>query len=144
MMKRLTLTLLAVTLFWVYRTAFLYAVGHATAIHWPAWWLRLVPRDAHGVFLWTFLCHTVAVVLVTLPIAWVLARVYGRLSVYLGAAGALVLLIPDVISTMKGSQLMSTFAVTVTTVDFIKIAVALPLAAWLFLRLPSNSRLSGP
>jgi hypothetical protein len=144
MLKRLALTLMAGALFWVYRTAFLYSIGYATAIHFPAWWFRLVPQNVHGVFAWSFLCHTVAVILVTLPIAWILARVYGRLGVYLGAAGALALVVPDILSTARYSHLISAFGMTVVVVDLIKIAVGLPLAVWLLLKMPSNLRWSGP
>jgi hypothetical protein len=135
---------MAAALFWVYRIAFLYSIGYATAIHFPAWWLRLIPRNVHGIFAWSFLCHSVAVLLVTLPVAWILARFYGRLGVYLGAAAALALVIPDILSTVRYSHLMSAFGLTVATADLIKVAVALPLSVWLLLKLPSNIRWSGP
>jgi hypothetical protein len=143
MMKRLALTLMAAVLFWIYRTAFIYVVGYATAIHFPAWWLRLMPRNIHGIFAWSFVCHTVAVLLVTLPIAWVLARLYGRLGVYLGAAGALALIAPDILFMARLATPLTQFQWAFYAVDFIKIAVALPLAVWIFLQLPSNSRRGG-
>jgi hypothetical protein len=144
MIKRLALTLMAAVLFWIYRTAFIYVVGYATAIHFPAWWLRLMPRNIHGIFAWSFVCHTVAVLLVILPIAWVLARLYGRLGVYLGVAGALALIAPDILFLAQVATPMTPFQWTFYAVDFVKIAVALPLAVWIFLRLPSNSRWSRP
>jgi hypothetical protein len=138
--KRLALTLLAAALFWIYRTAFIYVVGSATAIHFPAWWLLLMPRNIHGIFAWGFVCHTVAVLLVTLPMAWVLARLYGRLGIYLGAAGALALIAPDILFLAQIATPMTPFQRTFYAVDFVKIALALPLAVWIFLQLPSNSR----
>jgi hypothetical protein len=144
MIKRLTLTGAAIAAFWLYRWSLFWALGHATAMPFPSWWLHVVPRGVHGIFLWALLWHTLAVVVVAIPFAWLLARYYGRYGVYLACAATLLIVGPDLPSTAGYFGQMSGFQRGVTLFDITKMLVALPLLVLLLRRSPSNNRWSGP
>src|SRR4051794_13327680 len=127
MAKRVLSIFVAIAAVAIYRLTLSYAVGYAVAMPFPSWWLYLVPRSAHGILLWSLLCHTVAVILVGLPFAWLFARLYGRLGVYLGAVATLIVVVPDGLSLAQRFGSMSAFLQAIVVTDMIKLLVVLPI-----------------
>ena len=143
MAKRIALIGAAIAGFWLYRWCLMWALGHATAMPFPAWWLHVVPRP-YGIMVWALMWHTLACVLAGAPYAWLLARYYGRAGLYLACIATLLIAAPDFSPTVRYFGHMSTFARTVTVFDTLKLLLVLPLLVLIFQRSPSNFRWSGP
>jgi hypothetical protein len=144
MATRITLIGAAIAALWLYHWLLELVLGLATAIPFPAWWLHVVPRQAHGIFLWTLLWHTIACIAVAAPFAWLLARYYGRFGVYIACAATLIIVGVDFVTPAHYFGRMSNFGRGVTLFDAAKVLLILPLLVLLFRRSPSNLRWSGP
>src|SRR5579863_2544181 len=82
-MRRLVLFLTSVALGWAYMIAFAFAAGVAAAQLTPKWWLGSFPEATHAALIWLALVHVISLLLVSLPFAWIINRLYGRFGVVL-------------------------------------------------------------
>ncbi len=142
--KRLMWVAAAIAVWWLYRWCLISAAGYVAAIPFPSSWLHFVPRHTHGIMLWADWWHTVAVVVVSLPFAWVIAQYAGRYAIYIACGVTVVTLAGEVASIAQYVSTMSSGILAVTILDFVKILLVLPLFVWLLRRSPSNFRWSGP
>jgi hypothetical protein len=143
---RRAVILLAAALFliWFYSYLLLYAVefsaGQPVPVNWS--YLFLTPRAA--LLSWLYLRHTIAVLLASVPFAFVIARLYPRrwLVVALAATAPLYLTttLPTVVQTFNTTPLRLQIA---EIVDAVKLVGMLPLLTWGLRNLPSNMRWSG-
>ena len=145
MRRRLLLLLAAVGLGWIYLLAFTFAVGVAATQATPRWWLGLFSKPATSALIWLALAHAVAIALVSLPFAWIIGRMYGRLGVPL--ALAITVTICAFIEIPAMSQDFRTVGPLLQSIWVFGAAVllvALPIAVWGFRAWPSNNRWRGP
>jgi len=140
--RRIALICAAVVGFWVYRWCLGWA-AIATAMPFPSWWLHVVPRP-YGIMVWAVLWHTFANVLVATPFAWLLARYYGRVGLYLACITTLIIVVPDLSPMIRYFGQLSSFGRTVTIFDTVKLLLILPSLVLIFRRSSPNFRLTGP
>jgi hypothetical protein len=143
--RRLLLLLAAVALGWIYLLAFTFAAGVAAAQATPRWWLGLFSKPATSALIWLALAHAVAIALVSLPFAWIIGRVYGRLGVPLALAITVTICAFIEIPTL--SQDFRTVGPLLQSIWLLGAAVllvALPVTVWVFRTWPSNNRWRGP
>jgi hypothetical protein len=148
--RPIVLTAAAAVLLVLYMFALAFMVGFlvnrpAT----PVWW-----RNAFGTRLgelaWLSSFHAAGVLLVSLPFAFVIARVYRRLGVALACVITLVTwgttAASFIADALKSDTLRSaTFGARgILIANSIEILVSLPVLVWLMQRLPSNNRWKGP
>ena len=143
MPRRIVLVGAAIAGFWLYRWCLKWALGHATAMPFPSWWLYVVTRP-YGIMVWAVVWHTLACALVATPFAWLLARYCGRAGLYLAGVATLMIVGPDLPATIRYFGQMSNFGRVVTVLDTVKLLLILPLLVLIFRRSPSNFRWSGP
>ena len=83
MRHRLLLVLAALALGFAYLIASTYFAGVAAALAFPTWRLLPFSKPAASILIWMAFLDVVAVVLISLPFAWIFGRLYGRLGVLL-------------------------------------------------------------
>ena len=140
MSRRLVLlAVVAVGLLVLYQYALLVTIGYAAAMPMPRWWMDVFPSRLSGTLSFMVLWHTLAVVVAALPIAWVLARFYGRRSGVIAFAIAAVVTLPTELPAIAHIfRAMSVRAKVLTISDYVVLLGTLPLLVWLFKVLPSN------
>jgi len=93
---------------WLYAEALALTIGVAVSLSQPSWWASLFPTHTAGIAAWMVLCHTIAILVVALPFAYAIARIYGRLGIVLALGLTLVLYgfdpLPAVVSTFQSSS----------------------------------------
>jgi hypothetical protein len=141
--QRVILAVAAVPIAYVYLLALTYATGFAISVFPPRWWLAAFPSSGTAVLSWVSFAHTLAVVVVSVPFAWVIGRLYGRLSLYVAiAVGVVIWLLfetPAVIDLVRSPRFRSFWFA-----DTLVFVLALPSLVWLLGKLPSNNRWRGP
>jgi hypothetical protein len=81
MRRRFGLAILAMGILWAYLDALVFVIGYAMAPSVPAAWGSAFASHLSAVRAWAILCHTAAVLLVALPFAFLINRLYGRYGV---------------------------------------------------------------
>jgi hypothetical protein len=144
MLRQISLFLAALVLGWIYLIAFAFAVGLSAAQPTPHWWPRH-PNPAHAALMWLTLAHLFAMVLISVPFAWVIGRLYGRLGIPL----ALVLTV-SICAFVEMPALSEHFGSgdlllrSIWLFGAAVLVIALPLEVWAFQKWPSNQRLERP
>ena len=148
-MKRVALVSLALVILYLYSFFLIAGIGYALAHPIPAWWGSIFFARGPAALTWMALCHTVAVLLVSLPFAFVIQRLYGRYGLVVGLSMTVslflyfslpVFLDPTLsvfVNSPTGFKVVAVF-------DQIKLIGVLPILVWAFSRLPSNQRLERP
>jgi hypothetical protein len=131
----------ALGLLYFYLVALVYAVGARVAWPTPRWWLDTFSAHRGAILSWLFISHLTAVLIVSLPFAWIIARFYGRFSIALSIAFGLVIWgifdAPLILDAFRSYGLFSKGFWLVNTVEFVG---TLPALVHLLRRLPSNQR----
>jgi hypothetical protein len=136
------LGIVAIGLAYLYVLALMYGIGVNAAQGVPAWWSEVFSIRHSAVRSWLLISHTVVVLLVSMPFAWVIARAYGRASVWVSFA------IANMIWGLFEAPLMldafgsdGVFPRALWFADTMQFIGSLPVLVLLFRRLPSNHRL---
>jgi hypothetical protein len=135
------LGIVAIALAYLYILALVYGIGVNAAQRVPAWWSEFFSTRPSSVRSWVFISHAVVVLLVSMPFAWVVVRAYGRFSVRVSAAIAIIiwgLFEAPLMRDAFGSD--GAFPRALWLADTIQFIGSLPLLVLLFRRLPSNNR----
>jgi hypothetical protein len=77
-------------LFALYLVALAYVIGFAAVQPTPRWWIAMFPTWRSASLTWLLCVHAAAVAFASLPVAWVLSRLYGRFAVYVSGVIAVV------------------------------------------------------
>jgi hypothetical protein len=145
--RRLWLFLAAILLGWIYLYAFALAAGLAALRTPPKWWLRmdLFSRVNTSWLVWLALAHAAATTTVSLPFAWIIRRVYGRLGAPLAlaitAAICAFIEIPAMSQHFRGAQSLLQ-GIWLFEVTFL--LAALPVSVWAFQASPSHNHSRPP
>jgi hypothetical protein len=145
MRTTLVVLLTCVVLFWVYNFILVWTIGCALALPQPSQWSELFPSRLSGVLAWMQLAHTAAIVVASVPFAFLIAHFYGR-----RAAGLALLITGASVALFSLPALVEYFATfsprmrVITVFDNLKLLFVLPALVWLMRGLPSNNRWSGP
>lgn len=120
------------------------AIGVAVALPTPDWMLSVFPTRRGATFSSLLLGTIVAVLLSSLPIAWIVNRLYGHFRVQVAVALALVVaaaLEAPIAADMVGGP----WFIKGAWLSDVLLYSLMPLfLVWLLRKLPSNSRWSGP
>ena len=147
MRRRLLLLVVTIALGWIYLLAFVFATGIAAAQTTPKWWfgLWLFSKPSTSALIWLTLAHALAITAASLPFAWIIGRVYGRLGVPVALAITATICTFIAIPTM--SQDFRTVGPLLQGIWLFEVALllaALPVTVWVFQTWPSNNRSRGP
>jgi hypothetical protein len=140
---RLRIVLGAVALFlaWLYAEALVLTIGVASAQAPPVWWIHIFPTHVSAVVTWIVTSHTAAIVIVALPFAFVIARLYGRIGVLLALGLTIGLYVIDPLPAVLANFVQSSSHSKVITVfDTVKLLGVLPGLVWIFSRPTSDNR----
>jgi hypothetical protein len=139
--RRIILGIAAFGLLYLYLLALVYAIGLAAAWPTPRWWVGAFSAHRGAILSWLLISHLAVVVIVSLLFAWIIVRVYGRLSIAVSIVFALVIWglfdAPLTLDAFRGDGFFSKGIWLADTVQFIG---ALPVLVLLLRRLPSNNR----
>ena len=144
---RITLVVLitSIALLWVYENTLIWTIGHAMALPRPSHWGGLFPTHLSAALTWMQLIHTTAILVVSIPFAFLIAHFYGRRGVWLALGLTAALLVStEVPAFIRYFDIESPRVRIVTAFDFLKILVILPVLVLLMHRLTSNNRWRGP
>jgi hypothetical protein len=142
MRYRVILVALALSLGWLYVEVLIVAIGVATALALPPWWNQLFTTRLSAVTTWIVLCHTAAVLLVALPFAYAIARLYGRIGILLALGLTMALYAIDPLpAVLVYFQASSIHTKLITLFDAVKLLGILPGLVWAFTRPTSGNRL---
>ena len=129
------LALAAVATAYVYLGALGYAMFFAASLPLPV----AFSSSGTAVLSWSSFSHSIAVLLASVPFAWLLRGLYGKFSIHvafaMGVVIWLLLDIPFVIDAYYFPRLWSPWFA-----DTLVYVLALPTLVWLLGRLPSNNR----
>ncbi len=143
MRRNILLGVIALALTYLYVLALVYAIGLVAALPVPATWAGLFPTRHAGAASWILVSHFVVVVLVSVPFAWMFARVFGRASVALSISVAVLILalfeIPLILANSKGGAV---FPWWVWLTDVAQFAGSLPVLVLLLRRWGKNKGLA--
>jgi hypothetical protein len=134
--------IVAIGLAYLYVLVLVYGIGVNAAQGVPAWWSEFFSIRHSAVRSWVLISHAVVVLLVSMPFAWVIARAYGRFSVWVSFAIAIMiwgLFEAPLMLDAFGSD--GVFPRALWFADTIQFIGSLPVLVLLFRRLPSNHRL---
>lgn len=133
--------IVAFGLAYLYLLALVFGIGVNAAQGVPAWWSEFFSIRHSAVRSWAFISHAVVVLLLSMPFAGVIARAYGRFSVWISLGIAVAVwglfeapLMPDAF----GSD--GVFPRALWFADTIQLIGSLPVLVLLFRRVPSNHR----
>ena len=129
----------------MYSYSLIVGIGYALAQPHPTWWESIFSTRGHAALAWMVVCHSLAVLIVTLPFAYLIQRLYGRYGPLIALAMTFTLFVAFALPALIGSFSTSPIAVKVVTVfDQIELLGVLPVLVWAFSKLPSNQRLERP
>jgi hypothetical protein len=82
---RTTLVVVATSmaLLWVYNNILVWAIGYAMALPQPSHWAGLFPTRLSGVLTWMQLAHTTALLVASIPFAFLISYFYGCRAAWL-------------------------------------------------------------
>jgi hypothetical protein len=142
MRYRMILIALALSLGWLYVKVLIVAIGVATALASPPWWNQLFTSRLSAITTWIMLCHTAAVLLVALPFAYAIARLYRRIGILLALGLTIALYaidpLPAVLAYFQASNIHTKL---ITLFDAVKLLGILPGLVWVFTRPTSDNRM---
>ena len=135
----------AIAIVTVYVVVLVSALGVAAALLVPIWAAGILPRTAASLVPLMLFDNAVAVVVASVPFAWLIARVFGRSRLYVAVSVAVVawtwIELPFASSLGAGR---GSFPRVAWATDSIETLVALPALVWILYRLSSNYRLERP
>jgi MFS family permease len=135
----------AAALFILYMLAYVYLAAFVATFLPPTWWRSLSSDHRTGILSWFFVADFVGLVLISIPFAFVIDRVYGRTAVPV-ALGVTAL----TWFTVEASSLVQSLSGNAQYVRNFQIAesaellTVLGLLVWIVQRLPSNNRMQRP
>jgi hypothetical protein len=131
--RRVLLALAALVVLYLYSFCLVVAFGYALSRAPPPFWGQLFASTGGAVLSWMVLCHTAALLSVSLPFAYLIHRIYGALAPAVAFTLTLVLFLGFSLPALWLSFADSPprFKV-VTTFDQLKLLASLPLMAWGF------------
>jgi hypothetical protein len=142
--RRAVLIAAAVALGFAYIVAWVYVVGLSAAFPTPTWWVASLPKSVSPGLLWVTVTHLLGTVLVSLPFAWVIGRVYARLGIALSLLITATMVVWVEIPAMSGFSSVGTLLQTVWLLGAFVLLIALPVEVWAFQRHgPLTTRSSG-
>ena len=145
MRHRIVLGVVALSLAWLYFKILVVTIGVASAQAPPLWWIHLFTSHMSAMITWIVVCHTTAVLIVALPFAYTIARLFRRVGVLLALGITIALYAIDPLpAVLAYFQMYSTHTRIIMLFDAVKLVGILPGLVWLFSRLPSNNRLERP
>ena len=148
MRKQLLLAGACLGLLCAYYYALTLVEGYAAALPIPPRWIAFFPSRVVGFLSLSVLFDTAALVLVSLPVAVLLARFGGATAVALIMTTALfvVTVVPSLIENFNRGALAGFHTPWRLYMAFgcLEFIAVLPLLVWLLRRLPSNNRWRGP
>jgi hypothetical protein len=140
-LRRIVLGIAAFGLLYLYLVALSYIVGAGAAWPTPRWWIAVFSAHRGAILSWLLLSHLGAILIVSFPFAWIIARVYGRFSTALSIVFALVAWgIFDAPLALDAFRSYGFFAKAVWLSDTVEFVGALPSMVLLLRRLSSNQR----
>jgi hypothetical protein len=135
----IVLGVVAIGLVNLYVLALVYGIGVNAAQRVPSWWSEVFPT--RSTLSWALISHFVVVLLVSLPFAWTIVRVYGRLSIAVSLGVALLIWglfeAPLAFDALRSNGF---FSKALWLADTVQIIASLPVLVLLFRRLSSNNR----
>jgi hypothetical protein len=144
-MRRALLVVIALVVLYGYSFVLVAGIGYALAQPHPAWWDSMFSARGNAALTWMVLCHSLAVLIVSVPFAYLIQRLYGRYGPAVALAMTLALFAAFALPALIGyfGDSPPRFKV-VTIFDQIKLVGVLPVLVWAFSKLPSNNRSRGP
>jgi|SRR5438105_4677759 len=143
-MRRALLVVIVLVALYLYSFFLIAAIGYALAQPHPAWWDSMFSTRGQAALTWMVLCHSMAVLVVSLPFAYLIQRVYGRYGPLVALAMTLTLFVVFALPALRYFGDSPTRFKVVTIFDQLKLVGVLPVLVWAFSKLPSNKRWSGP
>ena len=142
-LRFVALLLVAVVgLVYLYIPALAVVLGYEAGVVIPVWWLSLFPGRLSGTLTWMILWHTIVVLVVSVPFAWLIARFYKSRAVHVAFALTLFsVILMDVPIFPKLVDATPVRMKLTIAFDLIKLIGTLPLLVWLLRKLPSNNRI---
>jgi hypothetical protein len=140
MRRQLFLAVACLGLLCAYGYALRWVFGYEAALPVPRWWT----------WLWIILTDAMTLILVSVPVAALLARFGGRYAMAVALVMTVALFAVTVAPTLVedvGAFARSPHAdrmLLIYAFGHIEFIAALPLLVWLFRKLPSNNRWRGP
>ena len=145
MRRRIILGVAAIGLLYCYVVALVYAIDAIAAQPVPGWWVGIFSGHRSAILPWLLISHLVVVLFVSLAFAWIIVRVYGRLSVPVSITFALVIWgvfeAPLAIDALRSDGFFSKGIWLADTVQFV---AALPALVLLLRRRPSTNPFERP
>ena len=145
MRRGIVLALAAAAIAYLYALALIFAIGVATALPTPSWGLGVLSNRAHSMLVWMHLIQVAAIVLVSLPFAYVITVTYRRFGVWLALGTTIVICgaieIPVLIEFFGSVSLFLGASLILNAVELV---LVLPTLVSMMRRLPSNYRLERP
>ena len=130
---------------WLYLVAYAYLNAFVSGYPMPMWWLRAFTSDRTAALTWYVLSHAATILLISVPFAFVIKRLYPRFGVPLAAGLTLVVWIAiEPLSFLLHAVDRCSVRRPVYLVDHLIFLLALPGIVWLLRYLPSNQRLERP
>ena len=143
-MRRALLVVAALVALYLYSYSLVLGIGYAMATPTPTWWQSMFSTRGHAALTWMVFCHSVAVLVVSFPFAYLIQRIYGRYGPVVALAMTLTLFVMFALPAWRYIGDSPTRFKVVTIFDQIKLVCVLPVLVWAFGKLPSNNRWSGP
>jgi hypothetical protein len=149
MRKPLLLAAAWFALLCAYGYALMWVEGYAAALPIPPRWIAFFPSRTVG-FLSLATLFDTALLVVSLPMAWLLTRFGGRratvVALSLTVALFIVTVVPSLIEDITRGSLAGFSAPWRLYMAFayLEVIAVLPLLVWLFRKLPSADRRTGP
>ena len=131
---------------WLYLVAYAYLNAFVSGYPMPMWWLRAFTSDRTAALTWYVLSHAATILLISVPFAFVIKRLYPRFGVPLAAGLTLVvwIAIEPLSFLLHAVEIAAPYVRAVYLVDHLIFLLALPGIVWLLRYLPSNQRLERP
>ena len=112
------------------------AIGVGTGLHAPGFLSSLISSEHARFWAWYELLHTLVLLLVSLPFAWALSRLYARRllpAAVLVAAPSVIWMVLDYLSMREELLDVPALLNTFYAIDTAKVAAAVPLLSFLLL-----------
>jgi len=138
--RHIILVIAAIGLAYFYVLVLVYGIGVTAAQPVPTWWAGVFSTRHSASLSWVVVSHLVVVLLASVPFAWIIARAYGRFSVAVSLAIALMIWGMFEAPLMLDAFRANMFSRVLWFADTIQFIGSLPLLVLLFQRLPSNNR----
>jgi hypothetical protein len=131
--RRVLLALAALVILYLYAYGLVLAFGFALSRPPPLSWGHLFATADGAALAWMVVCHTAALLAVSLPFAYLIHRVYGRQAPAVAFTMTLVLFLAFSVPALWVSFAASPPRVkAVTGFDQLKLLASLPAMAWAF------------